>query len=106
MDIGANIGAIALGMSYYAKNGRVYAFETSAVNFHYMSYNVQMNGASVVEPVKLGVFDRNAEKQFLVHRFRRRLVPADDGACGKELPGSGTFVSTIGCKREGSTGLT
>ncbi|GFN31185.1 FkbM family methyltransferase [Paenibacillus xylaniclasticus] len=64
LDIGANIGAISIAMSAYARQGRVYAFEPSAMNFHYMSYNAQLNGGGIIEPVRLGVFDRNMEMQF------------------------------------------
>ncbi|MWC29507.1 FkbM family methyltransferase [Paenibacillus sp. MMS18-CY102] len=64
LDIGANIGAISLGMSTYAPQGRIFAFEPSAVNFNYLSHNVQQNGIRTVEPVQLGVYDRNTKLQF------------------------------------------
>ncbi|MBD3920211.1 FkbM family methyltransferase [Paenibacillus sp. PR3] len=64
LDIGANIGAISLGMSTYASKGKVFAFEPSAENFNYLAYNMSQNRKTNVEPLKLGVFDQNTEMQF------------------------------------------
>ncbi|PWW07523.1 FkbM family methyltransferase [Paenibacillus cellulosilyticus] len=64
LDIGANIGAISLGMSTYASQGKVYAFEPSEANFNFLTYNVKQNNRGNIEPLKLGVFDKNTEMQF------------------------------------------
>lgn len=63
-DIGANIGAISLAMSTYATQGKVYAFEPSAANHNFLTYNVLQNQKANIEPLKLGVFDKNTEMQF------------------------------------------
>ncbi|EJL43059.1 FkbM family methyltransferase [Brevibacillus agri] len=64
LDIGANLGTISLALSHLAPRGKVYAFEPSAVNLAFMKQTLHDNGASNVEPVPLGVFDRNGIIEF------------------------------------------
>lgn len=65
MDIGANIGAISLAMSYRASGGGVvFAFEPSAENFRYLSLNVRQNKAGNIIPLKLGVYEENKNMAF------------------------------------------
>ncbi|MDR5002190.1 MULTISPECIES: FkbM family methyltransferase [Brevibacillus] len=64
LDIGANLGTISLALSHLAPQGKVYAFEPSSVNLAFLHQTLQDNGIGNVEPVPLGVFDRNGIIEF------------------------------------------
>ncbi|TQR39132.1 FkbM family methyltransferase [Brevibacillus brevis] len=64
LDIGANIGAISLALSYLAPQGKVYAFEPSDVNYPYLLRNLAENHITNVEPLQLGIADRNGNIHF------------------------------------------
>lgn len=64
LDIGANLGTISLALSYLAKKGKVYAFEPSNTNYGYLLQTITDNGITNIEPLKLGVFDRNGTISF------------------------------------------
>jgi FkbM family methyltransferase len=57
VDIGANIGVLALLMSRLATNGRVYAFEPGDASFKYLSQNIADADATNVVAEQLGVYD-------------------------------------------------
>ncbi|QRG69336.1 FkbM family methyltransferase [Brevibacillus choshinensis] len=64
LDIGANIGTISLALSYLAREGKVYAFEPSDINYAYLVKNIAENQINNIEPLHLGVFDRNGTIHF------------------------------------------
>ncbi|CAM3598426.1 FkbM family methyltransferase [Brevibacillus invocatus] len=64
LDIGANLGTISLAFSHLAKKGKVYAFEPSNVNYGYLVQTIADNSIRNIEPLKLGVFDRNGTISF------------------------------------------
>ncbi|MFP3389260.1 FkbM family methyltransferase [Brevibacillus sp. SIMBA_040] len=64
LDIGANLGTISLALSYLAPSGKVYAFEPSSINYHFLTKTLEDNQIQNVEPVPLGVFDRNGTIEF------------------------------------------
>ncbi|WP_419878843.1 FkbM family methyltransferase [Brevibacillus centrosporus] len=64
LDIGANIGTISLALSYLANQGKVYAFEPSHINYPYLVKNIAENQVKNIEPLHLGVFDRNGTIHF------------------------------------------
>ncbi|MDF2681166.1 MAG: hypothetical protein K0R47_2356 [Brevibacillus sp.] len=64
LDIGANIGTISLALSYLANQGKVYAFEPSNINYSYLVKNIAENQITNIEPLHLGVFDRNGTIHF------------------------------------------
>ncbi|OXM86649.1 FkbM family methyltransferase [Paenibacillus rigui] len=64
LDIGANIGAIALAMGILAPQGRVYAFEPSSFSFPFLVQNIRINALPNITPVQRGVYDDNIEMAF------------------------------------------
>lgn len=64
LDIGANLGTISLALSYLANRGKVYAFEPSHVNYPYLVKTIAENQITNIEPLHLGVFDRNGTIHF------------------------------------------
>jgi FkbM family methyltransferase len=64
LDIGANIGVIALVMARIARSGRVYAFEPGATNYQYLVENAAANGLDNVVAIKLGLLDRTTDVEF------------------------------------------
>jgi len=85
LDIGANIGTISLALSHLANQGKVYAFEPSAVNYAYLVKNIAENKITNIEPLQLGVFDRNGTIHF--HEDARgggwSFVPHDEKAAAQ-----------------------
>lgn len=85
LDIGANLGTISLAMSHLAPKGRVYAFEPSSVNYPYLVRTITDNGIRNIEPLQLGVYDRNVTLYFhevsagggWSHIESRQTSPAD-----------------------------
>lgn len=61
IDIGANIGAISLVMSYLSPMGKVYSFEPANVNFLFLEKNLLLNNIKNVEPIKAAIFDKNQQ---------------------------------------------
>ncbi|MEA2826679.1 MAG: hypothetical protein QOG43_1118 [Actinomycetota bacterium] len=57
LDVGANIGLYALGLSHLAAKGKVYAFEPSPSAYGHLQSNLQVNGATNVEACNLAVSD-------------------------------------------------
>jgi FkbM family methyltransferase len=45
IDVGANLGAIAVALAWMAPRGRVYAFEPAPANFAFLERNLAQNGA-------------------------------------------------------------
>ncbi|MCR8843832.1 FkbM family methyltransferase [Paenibacillus sp. SC116] len=64
MDVGANLGAISIAMAHQAKQGIVYAFEPSAHNYRYLSFNVHHNQMHNIVPIQAGAYDENIELTF------------------------------------------
>lgn len=65
VDVGANIGAIALVMSRLTPQGRVYAFEPAPETFGYLLRNLQDNGAGNVVAEQCAVYDRTGPVSFV-----------------------------------------
>lgn len=61
LDIGANIGTLALVMSGLASDGHVYAFEPSQSNAAYLRQNLAANRVSNVTVVEKAVWDGRGE---------------------------------------------
>lgn len=64
LDIGANLGTLSLALSYLVPAGKVYAFEPSTINYHFLTQTLHDNQITNVETVPLGVFDRNGTIEF------------------------------------------
>jgi FkbM family methyltransferase len=59
LDIGANLGVMALALSALVPHGRVFAFEALPQIFNYLQQNVTGNGASNISPLNLAVYDKS-----------------------------------------------
>ena len=64
LDVGANLGAIALPLGWMAPRGTVYAFEPAPANFAYLERNIAANGARNVVAVNAGVHSSAAVLEF------------------------------------------
>ncbi len=61
LDIGANVGYIALEMAkHIGASGKVFAFEPDAKNFTLLKRNLELNPDCNIEPIPLAVSDTNA----------------------------------------------
>lgn len=58
IDVGANLGAIALALAWMAPRGRVYAFEPAPANFAYLERNLADNNARGVVSIPMGCSSR------------------------------------------------
>jgi FkbM family methyltransferase len=80
VDIGANIGALTVGMAEAAAPGRVLAIEPSAASFNRLSRNLQLNGCSNVKAYPIALGDRTGWGQLappIAHRAGdHKLSPA------------------------------
>lgn len=59
LDIGANVGALALVFADLAANGRVFAFEASTLSYELLQRAIRRNGASNIEAVHRAVFNES-----------------------------------------------
>jgi FkbM family methyltransferase len=57
LDIGANIGALSIAMSWASPHGLVYAFEASRSNYRHLCLNVGENTPGNVVPAHLALWD-------------------------------------------------
>ena len=64
LDVGANIGCMSLAMGTLAPAGRIYSFEPSVSNYHYLIHNIYANNINNVECLNLGVLDENRKVLF------------------------------------------
>jgi FkbM family methyltransferase len=64
IDIGANLGAIALAMSALAPKGQVFAFEPVPETFAFLQRNLEANRVTNVLPVNAGVFSSPGSLEF------------------------------------------
>ncbi|CAI8750420.1 FkbM family methyltransferase [Bacillus sp. IT-79MI2] len=64
LDIGANIGLTSLALSYLAKDGLIYSFEPSDINFSYLMQTIKENQLKNIFPINLGVYDKNTNIEF------------------------------------------
>ena len=80
LDIGANVGTVALVLGALCPKGRVYAFEPAAVTFGHLAENLRRNGMAHVTPVRLGAWDAAGT-------LAMSFTPANPG---------GSFISTTG----------
>jgi FkbM family methyltransferase len=59
LDVGANVGALALVLSALAPRGRVYAFEASPLAYELLQRAIRANGASNIEAIQRAVFSES-----------------------------------------------
>ncbi len=82
IDIGANIGTVALRAAAISSKGYVYAFEPDTDNYNSLQYNVKLNQFENIIPIKKALGDLAQEsKLFKVNRFNtgmNRILPAND----------------------------
>jgi FkbM family methyltransferase len=89
VDIGANIGALTVGMAGAAAPGRVLAFEPSEATFNRLSRNLELNGCSNVKAYSIALGDRTGWGQLappIAHRA------GDDKLNPAPAEGSARFV--------------
>jgi FkbM family methyltransferase len=79
VDIGANIGTVALHVAATAKHGKVFAFEPDSHNYDLLQKNVALNNFKNVIPIQKALGERPAQsKLFKVNRFNNgmnRILP-------------------------------
>ena len=82
IDIGANIGTVALRAATISRKGWVYAFEPDTDNFTSLQQNIRLNPLENITPVKKALGERQHEsKLFKVNRFNtgmNRILPANN----------------------------
>jgi FkbM family methyltransferase len=70
LDVGANIGYTTLLFGKKCKEGRVLSFEPSKQLFHTLTQHVQLNALTNVEPINLGLGEKESTaKLFVVDKF-------------------------------------
>lgn len=57
LDLGANIGAIALAVAKEKKNNKIFCVEASKRVFDYLSYNIEQNNAFNIVPINRALSD-------------------------------------------------
>ena len=79
IDIGANIGTVALHAAATAKNGKVYAFEPDSDNYAALRQNIMLNDFENIIPIRKALGEASAQtKLFKVNRFNNgmnRILP-------------------------------
>ncbi|MFQ3597207.1 MAG: FkbM family methyltransferase [Chloroherpetonaceae bacterium] len=76
LDIGANVGYIALEMAKcVGASGKVFAFEPDAKNFALLKRNLELNPDCNIEPIALAVSDTNAPL-----RLYKSIIDFNDSA--------------------------
>lgn len=76
LDIGANVGYIALEMAKHIEaSGKVFAFEPDAKNFALLKRNLDLNPDCNIEPIALAVSDTNAPL-----RLYKSIIDFNDSA--------------------------
>lgn len=99
LDVGANIGTVALRASSIATRGSVYAFEPGATNYAALQQNIALNKLTniVVINKALGAV-AGQSRLFTVNRFNagmNRILPSDDDFKGFEVVGVSTLDDEV-----------
>jgi FkbM family methyltransferase len=83
LDIGANIGTVALRAAAIAKKGHVYAFEPDTGNYNSLRFNIDLNSFENITPVKKAIgATPQQSKLFKVNRYNtgmNRILSSSDG---------------------------
>ena len=64
LDLGANIGVMALALGVFCPSGKIYAFEPGLISFGYLVDNIRASGLDNIEACNLAVSDRNGALDF------------------------------------------
>jgi FkbM family methyltransferase len=106
LDIGANIGTVALRAAGIATRGRVYAFEPGAINYAALRQNIALNKLKNIVAINkaLGAV-AGQSRLFTVNRFNagmNRILSSDDDFKDFEVVRVGTLdeeVRQLGLER-------
>ena len=72
IDIGAHAGIFTILASYYAKNGKVYAFEPMKENYELLKENLKLNKMSNVEAINKAVSNKSGKIKFYVSQTKNK----------------------------------
>jgi len=72
VDIGAHTGIFTILASYYAKNGKVYAFEPMKENYELLKENIKLNSAKNVEAINKAVSNKSGKIKFYVSQTKNK----------------------------------
>src|SRR3989344_3174099 len=72
IDIGAHAGIFTILASYYAKNGKVYAFEPMKENFELLKENIKLNYAKNIESINKAVSNKSGKIKFYVSQTKNK----------------------------------
>ncbi|MEK6817269.1 MAG: FkbM family methyltransferase, partial [Nanoarchaeota archaeon] len=72
VDIGAHAGIFTILASYYAKNGKVYAFEPMKENFELLKENIKLNLAKNIEAINRAVSNKSGKLNFYVSQTKNK----------------------------------
>ena len=64
-DLGANVGLFSLLTSLKTKN-KIYAFEPSKLNYHYLKNNIKNFGAKNIIPINKGIAEKSSKREFYI----------------------------------------
>lgn len=88
LDIGANLGWYSLVLGRSCPNSRIYAFEPIPATVEVLKKNIRLNQLDNIEPVGMGLFNEEAELNFL-------FAPDVSGATSLKLTGQSRGTSAI-----------
>ncbi len=72
VDIGAHAGIFTILASYYAKNGKVYAFEPFKENYNLLLENINLNKAKNIQAFNQAVSDSSGKLKFYVSTSKNK----------------------------------
>ena len=72
VDIGAHAGIFTILASYYAKNGKVYAFEPMKENYELLKENIKLNSAENIEAINKAVSKSSGKIKFYVSQTKNK----------------------------------
>ncbi|MDP2673193.1 MAG: FkbM family methyltransferase [Nanoarchaeota archaeon] len=72
IDIGAHAGIFTILASYYAKNGKVYAFEPMKENYELLKENIKLNYAKNIEAINKAVSNKSGKLKFYVSQTKNK----------------------------------
>lgn len=72
VDIGAHAGIFTILASYYAKDGKVYAFEPMKENYELLKENIKLNYAKNIEPINKAVSAKSGKLKFYVSQTKNK----------------------------------
>lgn len=72
VDIGAHAGIFTILASYYAKNGKVYAFEPFKENYNLLLENINLNKARNIQVFNKAVSNKSGKLKFYVSTSKNK----------------------------------